>query len=121
MNWNPFKRIADLERKVTDLEYELMRQVASNSSRQNELMQLAMNNSARVRKLEQKMGRESVLADFKDETGQTLGNLPTLATELLTLEQAQALIDKRVRVNAIARKAYAKKKRLEAKAKAVQS
>jgi len=105
MNWNPFKRIADLERKVNEMHHEMLHVVASNS--------------ARVRRLEQKMGRESVLADFKDETGQTLGNLPTLATELLTLEQTQALIDKRVRVNAIARKAYAKKKRLEAKAMAM--
>jgi len=98
MNWNPFKRIADLERKVNEMHHEMLHVVASNS--------------ARVRRLEQKMGRESVLADFKDHTEQA-------PTELLTLEQAQALIDKRVRVNAIARKAYAKKKRLEAKAMAM--
>ena len=104
MNWNPYKRIADLERKVSEMHYELL--------------QLAASNSSRLRKLEQKMGRESVLADFKDHTAQAPGDAPT---ELLTLEQTQALIDKRVRVNAIARKAYAKKKRLEAKAKAVQS
>jgi len=39
---------------------------------------------------------------------------------LLTLEQTQALLNMRVRANAAARKAYAKKKRLEAKAKAMQ-
>jgi len=98
MNWNPFKRIADLERKVNEMHHEMLHVVASTS--------------ARVRRLEQKMGRESVLADFKDHTEQA-------PTELLTLEQTQALIDKRVRVNAIARKAYAKKKRLEAKAMAM--
>jgi hypothetical protein len=106
MNWNPFKRIADLERKVSDMHYELL--------------QLAASNSSRLRKLEHKMGRESVLADFENHTVQTLANLPTLPTELLTLEQTQALIDKRVRQNAAARKSYAKRKRLEAKAKAVQ-
>jgi hypothetical protein len=104
MNWNPYKRIADLERRVNEMHHEMLHLVASNSSR--------------LRMLEQKMGRNTVLADFKDETVQTSGGLPT---GLLTLEQTQALIDKRVRVNAIARKAYAKKKRLEAKAKAVQS
>jgi hypothetical protein len=106
MNWNPYKRIADLERKVSDMHYELL--------------QLASSNSSRLRKLEHKMGRESVLADFENHTAQTLADVPALSTELLTFEQAQALIDKRVRVNAIARKAYAKKKRLEAKAKAMQ-
>lgn len=116
MNWNPFKRIADLERKVTDLEHEMLHMVASNSYRQNELMQLAMNNSSRLRKLEQKMGRESVLDDFKDETVQTSGGLPT---GMFTIEQTQALLDKRVRANAAARKHYAKKKRLEAKAMAM--
>jgi hypothetical protein len=99
MNWNPYKRIADLERRVDEMHHEMLHVVASTS--------------ARVRRLEQKMGRESVLADFKDETGQTLGNLPTLATELLTLEQTQALIDKRVRANAAARKHYAKRKAKE--------
>ena len=105
MNWNPYKRIADLERRVNEMHHEMLHVVASTS--------------ARVRMLEQKMGRNTVLADFKDHTTQVLGNLPTLPTELLTLEQTQALIDKRVRVNAIARKAYAKKKRLEAKAMAM--
>jgi predicted mannosyl-3-phosphoglycerate phosphatase (HAD superfamily) len=104
MNWNPYKRIDDLERRVNEMHHEMLHVVASTS--------------ARVRMLEQKMGRNTVLADFKDETVQTSGGLPT---ELLTLEQTQALIDKRVRVNAIARKAYAKKKRLQAKAAAVQS
>jgi len=103
MNWNPFKRIADLERRVNEMHHEMLHVVA--------------NTSARVRMLEQKMGRNTVLADFKDETVQTSGNLPT---ELLTLEQTQALLDKRVRANAAARKHYAKKKRLEAKAKAMQ-
>jgi hypothetical protein len=100
MNWNPFKRIADLER-----------QVASNSSRQNEMLHMVASASARVRKLEQKMGRESVLADFEDHTVQTSGGLPT---GLLTWEQTQALIDKRVRQNAAARKYYAKRKAKEA-------
>ena len=104
MNWNPFKRIAELERRVNEMHHEMLHVVASTS--------------ARVRMLEQKMGRNTVLADFKDETGQTIGNLPTLSPELLTLEQTQALIDKRVRQNAAARKSYAKKKRLEANAKA---
>jgi len=103
MNWNPFKRIADLERRVNEMHHEMLHVVASTS--------------ARVRMLEQKMGRNTVLADFKDETVQTSGNLPT---ELLTLEQTQALLNMRVRANAAARKAYAKKKRLEAKAKAMQ-
>jgi hypothetical protein len=85
----------------------------------HEMLHMVASTSARVRKLEQKMGRESVLADFENHTVQTLADVPALSTELLTLEQAQALIDKRVRVNAIARKAYAKKKRLEAKAKAM--
>jgi hypothetical protein len=107
MNWNPYKRIADLERKVNEMHHEMLHMVASTS--------------ARVRRLEQKMGRESVLADFENHTTQTLANLPTLSTELLTLEQTQALIDKRVRQNAAARKSYAKRKRLEAKVKAVQS
>jgi hypothetical protein len=101
MNWNPYKRIADLERRVDEMHHEMLHMVASTS--------------ARVRKLEQKMGRESVLADFKDHTAQAPGDAPP---ELLTLEQAQALIDKRVRVNALARKVYAQKKRLEAKLKA---
>ena len=101
MNWNPFKRIADLERRVNEMHHEMLHVVASTS--------------ARVRMLEQKMGRSTVLADFKDETVQTSGGLPT---GLLTLEQTQALLDKRVRQNAAARKSYAKKKRLEAKAKA---
>jgi len=103
MNWNPYKRIADLERKVSEMHFELL--------------QLAASNSSRLRKLEQKMGRESVLADFNDHTAPTPGGLPT---GLLTLEQTQALLDKRVRANAAARKAYAKKKRLEAKAMALQ-
>ena len=98
MNWNPYKRIADLERKVNEMHHEMLHVVASTS--------------ARVRRLEQKMGRESVLADFKDHTEQA-------PTELLTLEQTQALIDKRVRQNAAARKSYAKRKRLEAKAMAM--
>jgi hypothetical protein len=51
MNWNPYKRIADLERKVSEMHYELL--------------QLAASNSSRLRKLEHKRGRESVLADFK--------------------------------------------------------
>jgi len=103
MNWNPYKRIADLERRVEQMHHEMLHMVASTS--------------ARVRMLEQKMGRNTVLADFKDETVQTPGGLPT---GLLTLEQTQALLDKRVRANAAARKAYAKKKRLEAKAMALQ-
>lgn len=107
MNWNPFKRIAELERRVNEMHHEMLHVVASTS--------------ARVRMLEQKMGRNTVLADFKDHTTQALGNLPTLPPELLTLEQTQALLDKRVRANAAARKAYAKKKRLQAKAAAVQS
>ena len=106
MNWNPFKRIADLERRVNEMHHEMLHLVASNSSR--------------LRMLEQKMGRNTVLADFENHTTQTLANLPTLSTELLTLEQTQALIDKRVRQNAAARKSYAKRKRLEAKAKAMQ-
>ena len=101
MNWNPFKRIAELERRVNEMHHEMLHVVASTS--------------ARVRMLEQKMGRNTVLADFKDETAQASGGLPT---GLLTLEQTQALLDKRVRQNAAARKSYAKKKRLEAKAKA---
>ena len=101
MNWNPFKRIAELERRVNEMHHEMLHVVASTS--------------ARVRMLEQKMGRNTVLADFKDETAQASGGLPT---GLLTLEQTQALLDKRVRANAAARKSYAKKKRLEAKAKA---
>jgi len=104
MNWNPYKRIADLERRVEHMHHEMLHMVASTS--------------ARVRMMEQKMGRNTVLADFKDETVQTPGGLPPA---LLTLEQTQALIDKRVRQNAAARKSYAKKKRLEAKAAAVQS
>jgi len=103
MNWNPFKRIADLERRVNEMHHEMLHVVASTS--------------ARVRMLEQKMGRNTVLADFKNETVQTSGNLPT---EFLTLEQTQALLNMRVRANAAARKAYAKKKRLETKAKAMQ-
>ena len=105
MNWNPFKRIADLERRVNEMHHEMLHVVASTS--------------ARVRKLEQKMGRESVLADFENHTVQTLADVPALPTELLTLEQTQALIDKRVRQNAAARKSYAKRKRLEAKAMAM--
>jgi len=101
MNWNPYKRIADLERRVNEMHHEMLHVVASTS--------------ARVRMLEQKMGRNTVLADFKDETGQTSGGLPT---GMFTIEQTQALLDKRVRANAAARKAYAKKKRLEAKAMA---
>jgi hypothetical protein len=110
MNWNPYKRIADLERRVDEMHHEMLHMVASTS--------------ARVRKLEQKMGRESVLADFEDHTAKAPGGLPTtqapgnLFTDLLTLEQARALIDKRVRTNALARKVYAQKKRLEAKLKA---
>lgn len=104
MNWNPYKRIADLERRVDEMHHEMLHVVASTS--------------ARVRMLEQKMGRNTVLAEFKDETVQTFGGLPT---GLLTLEQTQALIDKRVRQNAAARKSYAKRKRLETKVKAVQS
>lgn len=101
MSWNPYKRIADLERRVDEMHHEMLHVVASTS--------------ARVRMLEQKMGRNTVLAEFKDETVQTSGGLPT---GLLTLEQTQALLDKRVRANAAARKAYAKKKRAEARAKA---
>ena len=59
MNWNPYKRIADLERRVEDMYYEML--------------QLAASNSARLRKLE------------------TVNR----AAKLLTLEQTQALIDKR--------------------------
>jgi len=99
MNWNPFKRIADLERRVNEMHHEMLHVVASTS--------------ARVRMLEQKMGRNTVLADFENHTSQTLANLPTLSTELLTLEQTQALIDKRVRANAAARKHYAKRKAKE--------
>lgn len=107
MNWNPYKRIADLERRVDEMHHEMLHVVASTS--------------ARVRMLEQKMGRNTVLADCNLGAGQTIGNLPTLSPELLTLEQTQALLDKRVRANAAARKSYAKRKRLETKAKAVQS
>jgi hypothetical protein len=63
MNWNPYKRIADLERRVNEMHHEMLHLVASNSSR--------------LRMLEQKMGRNTVLADFKDETVQTSGGLPT--------------------------------------------
>ena len=105
MSWNPYKRIADLERRVDAMHHEMLHVVASTS--------------ARVRRLEQKMGRESVLADFENHTAQTLADVPALSTELLTLEQTQALIDKRVRQNAAARKSYAKRKRLEAKAMAM--
>jgi hypothetical protein len=84
MNWNPYKRIADLERRVDEMHHEMLHMVASTS--------------ARVRMLEQKMGRN---------TAQVSGGLPT---ELLTLEQSQALLDKRVRQNAAARRSYAKRK-----------
>jgi hypothetical protein len=96
MNWNPFKRIADLERRVNEMHHEMLHMVASTS--------------ARVRMLEQKMGRNTVLADFKDHTVQTSGGLPT---GMFTIEQTQALIDKRVRQNAAARKYYAKRKAKE--------
>lgn len=51
MNWNPYKRIADLERRVEEMHHEMLQLVASNSSR--------------LRKLEHKMGREAVLAEFE--------------------------------------------------------
>jgi hypothetical protein len=104
MNWNPYKRIADLERRVDEMHHEMLHMVASIS--------------ARVRKLEHKMGRSDVLADFKNHAAPS-----GLPTELLTLEQTQALLDKfdkRARVNAARRKAYAQRKRLEAKAMAMQ-
>ena len=74
MSWNPYTRIADLERKVSEMHYELL--------------QLASSNSARLRILE--------------TANPTAG--------LLTLEQTQALLDKRVRQNAAARRSYAKRK-----------
>lgn len=46
MSWNPYKRIADLERRVEDMYYEML--------------QLAASNSARLRKLEK---HEALLAD----------------------------------------------------------
>ena len=99
MNWNPFKRIAELEYRV-----ELMH---------HEMLVITSDYSMRINMLERTKAKEAA-AGFVNPTAQA-------PTELLTLEQTQALIDKRVRVNAIARKAYAKKKRLQAKAKAVQS
>ena len=94
MNWNPFKRIADLERRV-----ELMH---------HEMLVITSDYSMRINMLERTKAKEAA-AGFVNPAAQA-------PAELLTLEQTQALIDKRVRVNAIARKAYAKKKRLEAKA-----
>jgi hypothetical protein len=80
MNWNPYKRIADLEERVENMNYEMLR--------------MAANYGMRLSTLE--MAK------------------PAAASGLLTLEQTQALLDKRVRQNAAARKHYAKRKAKEA-------
>ena len=84
MNWNPYKRIADLERRVDELLHEMLHLVA--------------NYSARLRQLERTKAKEAA-AGFVN---------PTFG--LLIPEEAQALAEKRVRQNAYARKYYAKRK-----------
>jgi len=98
MNWNPYKRIADLERRVEQMHHEML--------------VITADYSMRINMLERTKAKEAA-AGFVNPPG-------GLPTGLLTLEQTQALLDKRVRANAAARKAYAKKKRLEAKAMAMQ-
>lgn len=100
MNWNPFKRIAELERRVNEMHHEML--------------VITSDYSMRINMLERTKAKEAA-AGFVNPAAQASGGLPT---GLLTLEQTQALLDKRVRANAAARKAYAKKKRLEAKAMA---
>jgi hypothetical protein len=41
MNWNPFKRIADLERRVEEMHLEMMRMAAKHSLRLRMLEQHA--------------------------------------------------------------------------------
>lgn len=84
MNWNPYKRIANLERRV-----ELMH---------HEMLAMASDYSMRINMLERTKAKEAA-AGFVN---------PTFG--LLTPEEAQALAEKRVRQNAYARKYYAKRK-----------
>ena len=97
MNWNPYKRIADLERRVEQMHHEML--------------VITADYSMRINMLERTKAKEAA-AGFVN---------PTFKSNLLTAEEAQRIADKRVRQNAAARKSYAKKKRLEAKAAAVQS
>ena len=99
MSWNPYKRIADLEHKVSEMHYELLR--------------MASDHSMRINMLERTKAKEAA-AGFVNPAP---GGLPT---GLLTAEEAQRIADKRVRQNAAARKHYAKKK-LEAKATVAQA
>ena len=98
MSWNPYKRIADLEHKVSEMHYELLR--------------MASDHSMRILMLERTKAKEAA-AGFVNPP-------PNLPVGLLTAEEAQRIADKRVRQNAAARKHYAKKKRMEAEATAVQ-
>ncbi len=51
MNWNPYKRIADLERRVEEMHHEMLVVVSGYSMR--------------LRMLERKVDREAVLAEFE--------------------------------------------------------
>jgi len=84
MNWNPFQRIADLERRVDAMHHEML--------------VMSADYSMRINMLERTKAKEAAAGFVNPAPG------------LLTLEQTQALLDKRVRQNAAARRSYAKRK-----------
>jgi hypothetical protein len=89
MNWNPFKRIADLERRVNEMHHEMLVAFADYAMR--------------INMLERTKAKEAA-AGFVN---------PAPKHNLLTAEEAQRIADKRVRANAAARKHYAKRKAKE--------
>jgi len=86
MNWNPYKRIADLERRVERMHHEMLVAFADYAMR--------------INMLERSKAKEAA-AGFIN---------PAFKSNLLTAEEAQRIADKRVRANAAARKYYAKRK-----------
>jgi len=89
MNWNPFKRIADLERRVELMHHEMLVAFADYAMRINMLER----------------------TKAKETSAGFVNFAPT--HNLLTAEEAQRIADKRVRANAAARKHYAKRKAKE--------
>jgi len=89
MNWNPFKRIADLERRVELMHHEMLVAFADYAMR--------------INMLERTKAKEAS-AGFVN---------PAFSSDMLTAEEAQRIADKRVRANAAARKYYAKRKAKE--------
>jgi len=89
MNWNPFRRIADLERRINEMHHEML--------------VITADYAMRINMLERTKAKEAA-------TG-FVNTAPT--HNLLTAEEAQRIADKRVRANAAARKHYAKRKAKE--------